>query len=166
MKKIIILVWISFLLFGGVSSINAAKCEYDGKKEIFGMLKWCAPERTIQEKWKYRIGVEVKTRIAKLTRDVMKVWALLAVGGIVFAGILMITSVGKDEQMTTAKNALIWCAIGFIAMVSAYPMVNITVNFIYELGDRTLGIEPPPPPADATETDWNNWNEGALESEV
>lgn len=47
---------------------------------------------------------------------------------VLYAGFLMLTSSGKEEQIEKAKNILIWCAVGIIVIASAYVIVQFYLN--------------------------------------
>ena len=47
---------------------------------------------------------------------------------VIYAGFLILTSQGKDEQIEKGKQILIWCAIGMIVIASAYIIVNFYVT--------------------------------------
>jgi hypothetical protein len=52
----------------------------------------------------------------------------------VFSGIRYTISAGDDEKLKSAKNTAIYAIIGLILLLTAFPLVDILVNFIYNLG--------------------------------
>ena len=60
--------------------------------------------------------------------------ALFAIGAIVFAGIRYTTSLGEDEKLKNAKDTAIYALIGLVLVLLAFPLVEVIVNFIYDLG--------------------------------
>ncbi len=47
---------------------------------------------------------------------------------VIYAGFLMLTSQGKEDQIEKGKNILIWCAVGIIVIASAYVIVQFYLN--------------------------------------
>jgi hypothetical protein len=55
---------------------------------------------------------------------------ILAVGAIVYGGILFITSGGDSEKTTRARNTLLYAIIGVIIIVLAFAIVNWAKGFL------------------------------------
>ena len=55
----------------------------------------------------------------------------LAIIMFVVAGILFITSNGEPGKITTAKNALIWGAVGVLVSVIAFSLVQIISSWVH-----------------------------------
>ena len=70
----------------------------------------------------------------KISERILQFGALFAIGAIVFSGIRYTTSAGDDEKLKSAKNTAIYAIIGLILLLTAFPLVDILVNFIYNLG--------------------------------
>ena len=51
-----------------------------------------------------------------------------------FSGIRYTTSAGDDEKVKSAKNTAVYAIIGLILLLTAFPLVDIIVNFLYDLG--------------------------------
>lgn len=76
----------------------------------------------------------LKGKIIAVTNRVITLVALVAIGGIVFAGFHMVTAFGDDEKHKKGKEALKWSLIGFVVALSSFPLVNATVNLFYKTG--------------------------------
>jgi len=80
----------------------------------------------------YLISGGAKTWVGLLVTRLTQLGALLAVVGIVWSGLLMVTSGGDDEKSKNGKTGLIWSAAGFLTMILAGPGVNAVINTFYE----------------------------------
>ena len=69
-----------------------------------------------------------------IANRVLSFGALFAIGAIVWSGIRYTTSAGDDEKTKSAKNILIYAIIGLLLLLTAFPLVDIIVRFIYSLG--------------------------------
>ncbi len=76
----------------------------------------------------------VKGKIIAIANRVISVVAIVAIGGIVFAGFHMVTAFGDDEKHKKGKEALKWAVLGFVVALISFPLVNATVNFFYAAG--------------------------------
>jgi hypothetical protein len=76
----------------------------------------------------------VKKLIANIAEKVIQFGALFAIGAIVFSGIRYTLSTGDDEKIKSAKNTAIYAIIGLVLLLTAYPLVDIVIYFIYSLG--------------------------------
>jgi Type IV secretion system pilin len=74
----------------------------------------------------------------KIANRVLSFGALFAIGAIVFSGIKYTTSAGDDEKTKSAKNILIYAIIGLLLLLTAFPLVDIIVKFIYNLGTTSV----------------------------
>jgi hypothetical protein len=77
----------------------------------------------------------VKELVVKIATRVLQFGALFAIGAIVWSGIRYTTSAGDDEKTKSAKNVLIYAIIGLLLLLTAFPLVDIIVRFIYSLGN-------------------------------
>ncbi len=76
----------------------------------------------------------IKELIVSVSRTILQFGALFAIGAIVYAGIRYTTSGGDEEKLKWAKNTVIYAAIGLILILTAFPLVNLIVEFIYSFG--------------------------------
>lgn len=76
----------------------------------------------------------VKGKAIAIANRIISVVAIVAIGGIVFAGFHMVTAFGDDEKHKKGKEALKWAIIGFVVALISFPLVNATINFFYAAG--------------------------------
>ncbi len=75
----------------------------------------------------------IKNRIITIAQVAITLWALLAVGAIVWAGIQYTYSYGEDEKLKKAKSTALFALIGLVLIMWAFPFVDIFINFIYRI---------------------------------
>jgi len=54
---------------------------------------------------------------------------VVAVIMIIYAGVLMLTAAGNDDQISKGKTILVWTIIALFIVFAAYAIVNTVVNF-------------------------------------
>lgn len=55
---------------------------------------------------------------------------VIAVGVIIYAGLLLIVGRGEEAQMEKAKKAIFWAILGLILTILAWAIINIVTNQI------------------------------------
>jgi hypothetical protein len=70
-----------------------------------------------------------------LTNFIIPTAAALAVGFVIYSGVLYITSAGDPEKTAKAKKSLMWSIVGVILIVLAIPIVIMITR---EIGDEIL----------------------------
>ncbi|MFH1218659.1 MAG: hypothetical protein V1679_02360 [Candidatus Peregrinibacteria bacterium] len=75
------------------------------------------------------VKVEKENIMATVIKTILKLAMALTIIGIVIAGIFYLQSQGKEEDVTKAKNILIYLAIGMAIMAGAYGIVSGIVQF-------------------------------------
>jgi NADH:ubiquinone oxidoreductase subunit 6 (subunit J) len=55
---------------------------------------------------------------------------VLAVGMIIFAAIMMITSAGNPEKVKTARRSLVWGIVGLVIALSVAVIINLIVSIV------------------------------------
>ena len=75
-----------------------------------------------------------KEKVIAIANRVITLVAVVAIGGIVFAGFHMVTAFGDDEKHKKGKESLKWAVIGFAVALLSFPIVNATINFFYSTG--------------------------------
>lgn len=53
---------------------------------------------------------------------------LIAVAMVIYAGVLMVTSGGEEEQSTKGKQILIWAAVGLVLIMLSYAIVSVVLS--------------------------------------
>jgi len=55
---------------------------------------------------------------------------VMAVAGVIYAGIMFATAAGDAEKTKTAKSMLLWSVIGGVVIILAYGILMFATNFI------------------------------------
>ena len=79
------------------------------------------------------LETEAKQKIIDIANNVISLWALLAVGAIVWSGIQYTKAFGEDEKLKKAKTTGIYSLIGLILLLISFGIVDIFINFIYTI---------------------------------
>lgn len=97
----------------------------------------------LKDCWAFTIGVApdqwgggvtaVKWTVIRVAKNIIRFGALFAIGAIVFSGVQYTSSFGDDEKIKKAKMTGVYALIGLILLLTAFPLVDIIVNFIYSL---------------------------------
>ncbi|MDD2566257.1 MAG: hypothetical protein PHY51_05490 [Candidatus Gracilibacteria bacterium] len=150
MKKVIILliVLISSLNIGTIFASTGSSCGTDTNGELTDMLNGCQPDNVLGSANKTSVykskrisvtkssngGYEIKDFKAKLlfiTTNLVILASILAIGGIVYAGVLFTTAYGDDGKIKKAKDAIKWSLIGFLVAIISQQLINAIINLIY-----------------------------------
>ncbi len=75
----------------------------------------------------------VRIRIESIASVAISLWALLAVGAIVWSGIQYTKAYGEDEKLKKAKTTAIYAFIGLILLMASFGLIDIFINFIYKV---------------------------------
>ena len=75
----------------------------------------------------------IQQRVGEIATGAISLWALLAVGAIVWAGIQYTKSFGDDEKLKKAKTTGIYAVIGLILMMLSFSLVDVIINFIFKI---------------------------------
>lgn len=79
-------------------------------------------------------GVEsTKEYVISIATKVIEFGALFAIGAIVFSGVQYAMSYGDDEKIKKAKMTGIYAVGWLLLLLTAFSLVDILVNFIYNL---------------------------------
>ncbi|MBU0577320.1 pilin [Patescibacteria group bacterium] len=53
---------------------------------------------------------------------------LIAVGFLIYAGVMMVTAGGNEEQVTKAKKIITWALIGIVLILLSYTIVQFVTS--------------------------------------
>lgn len=108
---------------------------YDESSDVSTNLNNFAPDTLV---WtnvdKYTVETWFKTQISTIVKNISIALSLIAVWALVFAGLKMTLSQWKDEDIKKAKDIIKWTIIWYLALISAWAIIAIVINFIYWLG--------------------------------
>lgn len=126
---------LSVLFLGVISThFSYADCDPQSMGDAGSYLKNC---------WAFTMGLapdqgwdgvtSTKAFVKNVAKKVIQFWALFAIGAIVFSGVKYTTSYGDDEKVKKAKMTGVYAIMGLLLLLTAFPLVDIIVNFIYNL---------------------------------
>lgn len=131
MKKLLLVL----VLLLSYNSTFAIYWSYDESATVSDNLNGFAPDTLV---WtnvdKYTVETWFKTQISSIVKNISIVLSLIAVWALVFAGLKMTLSQWKDEDIKKAKDVIKWTIIWYLALISAWAIIAIVINFIYWLG--------------------------------
>ncbi len=131
MLKKIFLIFILTLGFLLIAPTFSA-CNYDGEGNIASAIDNCLSDSDIvASNGTFSVENQFKTKINTWTRAIAGILALLAVGSIVYGGLLMTLSAGEDEKIKKGKDVVKWSIIGFLWVITAGWLISLVVNFIF-----------------------------------
>lgn len=105
-----------FTLGGAISSASPATEQINaGKNQVTGIADGNAT-------------TDVNSTIRKVINIITSFGGILAVMAIVFAGYKYITSGGDSSKVSSAKNMLIYAAIGIAVIAAAQIIVRFVIN--------------------------------------
>jgi hypothetical protein len=131
MKKIIIFLVLLFSFNWAFLSYS----DYDESSDISTNLNNFAPETLVwTDVEKYDIEWGFKNQISTIVKNISIALSIIAVWALVFAALKMTLSQWKDEDIKKAKDIIKWTLIWYLALISAWAIIAIVINFIYWLG--------------------------------
>ncbi len=137
MKKIIIafLLLSSFVFMLPEASAGifwAKKCWFNGN--IWSSLDGCLSNSPLVDaSWNTLIEGNVKNQIRTWTTAIATLLGLLAVGAIVYGGLLMTLSGWEEEKIKKWKDVVKWSLIWFLAIVTTGALIRVIVEFVFDI---------------------------------
>ncbi|QTD50733.1 hypothetical protein [Sulfidibacter corallicola] len=103
------------------------------------LLEGCRPEgsigREIEDYSLTSVGeTSLRARLTKVVNNLITLGAILSIGNIVFCGMIFVVYGGDEERTKQARRVILWSILGFIGMITAYPIVNAVINFVFSVG--------------------------------
>lgn len=141
MRKLlcIVLFIVSFVLFSPLSfsftpSVN--DCEYDGWSIKWSLDNCFTGNKTsvVTTTGNLEVAGGLKEQILRYNRIIAGILWLIAVGSIVYGGLLFVMSGWGDERVTKWKNVIKWAIIGLFLLVAASSIVALVVNIVFGFG--------------------------------
>lgn len=86
-------------------------------------------ELDITENW----GIDFKDIINGVIWKIAGALLLIAIGAIVYSGLVMVISAWEEEKIKKAKEILKWAILGSLAIVIASWLIALVVNFVYSV---------------------------------
>lgn len=108
---------------------------YDEWASVSDNLNSFAPENLVGvDKIDYKVEWDFKNQISIIVKNISIALSIIAVWSLVFAALKMTLSQWKDEDIKKAKDIIKWTIIWYLALISAWAIIAIVINFIYWLG--------------------------------
>ena len=85
----------------------------------------------IEVNWKATIKWAFKDKINSWTNNIALFLGILAVGSVVYGGLMMTLSAWEDERIKKAKDMVKWGLVGFLGVVMATTIVTLVINIMY-----------------------------------
>jgi hypothetical protein len=115
------------------SSPSASACPSDLKiSNVKDALGKCQPKGVITAE-NYIVEDGARKRVLAFADKLTIFAAVLAIGAVVYSGIMFVLSLGDEEKIKKAKGALKTSLIGFLLALISYALVNAIINFAYNL---------------------------------
>lgn len=92
--------------------------------------------------------------IGNVIKVVLGLVGSLALVLFIYGGVVMMTSAGNSDRVTTGRNTLVWATIGLLVIFSSYTLVGFIIRSITTTSQGTTASSTRtiPPPTDLTET--------------
>lgn len=131
MKKILLslllLLWIFFVSFG---DHVFASCSFWG--DVRWSLESCFTSGVkVVSAGDMTVAWGLKTKILGWVTTIWWFLGLVAVGAIVYGGLLFVISGWADEKVTKGKKIIKWAILGLIWLVSASSLIAVIVNIMF-----------------------------------
>jgi len=157
MKKILtallIFIWTIHFVFAASNSCGKVWSDINWKS-LSSLLSECQPDGTIEWKTKKSSSIlwglisisttsnewydidNAKGKILAITKKLVLLASILAIGWIVYAWIEFTTAYWKDEKHKKWKDIIKWSILWFVATLVAQQLINAVINLIYWVSSR------------------------------
>lgn len=132
MKYFIYIFLSLFFFWSFLFSVEAVNCDYNGSVST-SLDKCLSKSDLINSAWDMRVETGLKDQVIWWTNNIATLLGLLAVGAIVYGGLLMTLAGGEDEKIKKWKDVVKWSLIWFLALISAWWIIRLVVEFIFEV---------------------------------
>lgn len=113
----------------------AASCTWSNGSNLSSALDNCVPAGSVSVAGNdYTVATGIKNRMIIIANNLITIGGIVSVAGVVYGAILMVLSGGDDGKVKKGRQAVIYSLGGFLLMLLAYPLVNMTLNFFFSLG--------------------------------
>lgn len=114
------------------SDVTFASCSWTEWASVWGQFDNCLTGTDLVNSagdmsltWGFR------TQVINWTTNIATLLGLLAIGAIVYGGLLMTLSVGEDEKIKKWKDIVKWSLLWFLALIMAWALVRVVIEFIF-----------------------------------
>lgn len=71
---------------------------------------------------------DFRSSVIGIINYILTFLGLLAVGFIVYAGVLLVTDAGAEENVGKAKNIILYAVIGIVMILLSFAIVNVIIG--------------------------------------
>lgn len=122
MKK---LTWKSALAFGALFCLALIIAPKTGSANVGD---WFAALLQQDDRPPDVVGTDFKTAVRSFLNYFLGFLGLVAVIFVIYAGVLMVTAGGDDDQVGKGKKILLWAAVGIVLVLLSYAIVSWVVG--------------------------------------
>lgn len=104
---------------------------------VFSYAQGTGPAPSVSEKVKNPLGSKfenLNSFVKGLLEGIIKILIPVIALAIIYAGLLFVTANGNTEKLTTAKNALLYAAIGAGLILGAWALSILISETVIQLG--------------------------------
>jgi hypothetical protein len=117
----------SVMALGFAQPASAEDCNTD--EDPF-CLEISAPEGVEQ-----RDDFNLRQAIIDIINYVLTFLGIIAVAIVIWAGFLLLTSAGNEEQVSSAKSTIIYALIGIVVILISWVLVQFVVQIFNDAGE-------------------------------
>jgi len=140
MKKIISIIALSLLCVFWIFSptyVSYADCNVTDAEirnlDISHKLSDCLSWSDLVDPGDWLIESGIKSKLVYWTTQLGWLLGLLAVGAIVYGGLMMTLSWGEDEKVKKWKDIVKWSMLWFLAVIAAGGIVRLIVEVMFSV---------------------------------
>ncbi len=123
-----------FSFFPTFAATSTNYWDYDESSTVSDNLNNFAPNTLVwTDKTTYDIEEDFKSQIWDIVTNISVALSIIAVLALVIAALKMTLSQWKDENIKKAKDIIKWTIIWYLALISAWAIIAILINFIYSI---------------------------------
>lgn len=123
-----------FSFFPTFAATSTNYWDYDESSTVSDNLNNFAPDKLVwTDKATYDIEQDFKSQIWDIVTNISVALSIIAVLALVIAALKMTLSQWKDENIKKAKDIIKWTIIWYLALISAWAIIAILINFIYSI---------------------------------
>ena len=123
-----------FSILPTFASTSTNYWDYDEDSTVSDNFNNFAPNTLVwSDKTTYDIEEDFKAQIWDIVTNISLALSIIAVLALVIAALKMTLSQWKDENIKKAKDIIKWTIIWYLALISAWAIIAILINFIYSI---------------------------------
>jgi len=108
-------------------------CEYSEAWSINSNLDNCLSWSDLVDPGDWLIESGIKSKLIYWTNQLWGFLGLLAVGAIVYGGLMMTLSWGEDERIKKGKDIVKWAMLWFLGLIVASWIVRVIVEVMFSV---------------------------------